>query len=273
MDESQTRRILQALEGAAVQDPDLRAYYELHRALFQILAEVRAEITAALELVDEEALQGRLLQGRSLLSFAQLPLEEERFAELVSTVAGVLAEYTPELAEQTVAGSPADLVALARERFESGQVESDGSERVGEASLAQTSVDLGLKPYLEWAAEQAMPHIDQEKWKRRYCPVCAGVPDLAFLEEEAGARHLLCSRCGSQWLFRRLGCPFCGTNEYAKLSYHLSQDEVYRLYVCQACHRYLKTIDLRKIAREVLFPVERVTTLAMDVAAQEAGYR
>jgi FdhE protein len=69
-----------------------------------------------------------------------------------------------------------------------------------------------------------------------------------------------------------VGCPSCGTGDHTKLSYYLSEDEAYRLYVCQACRRYLKVIDLRKVGRQVSFPVERVTTVGMDVAARQEGY-
>jgi FdhE protein len=273
VDKTQTQRILHDLDEAAAQDPDLSAYFELHRTLFQMLAQARADISATLEMVDEEALQARLSQGLPLLSFAQLPLEAERYAELVSAVAEALTEFSPELAEQTTPDSPAEWLALARQQFEKGRAAEEQPEGQSEASLAQLSVDVALKPYLEWAAQQVLPHVDQERWKRRHCPVCGGAPDFAFLGEESGARHLLCSRCSSQWLYRRLGCPFCGTHDHTKLSYYLGEDGVYRLYVCKACHRYLKAIDLRQVGRQVLFPVERVTTVAMDVAAQEEGYR
>ena len=111
------------------------------------------------------------------------------------------------------------------------------------------------------------------RWKRSYCPTCGGVPDFATLGAEVGARYLLCSRCNSQWLYRRLGCPFCDTTDHTKVAYYTSEDSVYRLYVCQECRRYLKTLDTRETARTVLLPVERVTTVAMDVAAQQEGYR
>jgi FdhE protein len=83
---------------------------------------------------------------------------------------------------------------------------------------------------------------------------------------------LLCTRCSSQWTYRRLGCPFCGTHDHTKLSYYLSEDEQHRLYVCQTCSRYLKVVDLRKADRQIFLPVERVTTVGMDVAAQNEGY-
>ena len=265
--------ILGALEAAGTHDPDLSTFYEFHRTLFELLAQARSDISATLEMVDEEALQARLLQGLPLLSFDQLPVEAGQFAELVSAVASVLAGYTPELADHTVRDGPAECLALARQRFEEGKADDGQGEQDGGPTLAQLSVDLALKPYLEWAAEQALLHVDQTRWRQEYCPVCAGAPDLGFLEEEAGARYLICSRCSSQWLYHRFGCPFCGTHDHAKQSYYLGDDEVHRLYVCQACHRYLKVLDLRQVSRKVLFPAERVTTVAMDLAAQEEGYR
>jgi formate dehydrogenase maturation protein FdhE len=67
-------------------------------------------------------------------------------------------------------------------------------------------------------------------------------------------------------------CPFCGTADHTKLSYYPGENGVYRLYVCGECSRYLKTVDLREVGREVLLPVERITTIAMDAAARKAGY-
>jgi FdhE protein len=271
--DNQTQLILQALEEAETQNPDLGTYYEFHRTLLQILDGAKADMSGTLDMVDGEALQARMLQGLPLLSFAQLPVEAERFAKSVSTVAQLLKDYDPELAEQTIPDSPAECLATARQRFEEGQAGKEHDREQGEITLAQVSVDLALKPYLEWAAEQVLPHLNQELWKWGYCPVCGGAPDFAALDEETGARHLLCSRCDSLWLYRRLGCPFCGTTDHTKLFYYPSEDNVYRLYVCETCQRYLKAIDLRETGREVLLPVERVTTVSMDAAAWQKGYR
>ena len=232
----------------------------------------KGEIIATLEMTDEEALQARLLQGLALLSFAQLPVEADGFAQLVSRVAEVLRDSDQGLAEQTVPESPAECLALARERFESGQGSGERGEAADAPTLAQAAVDQALKPYLEWAAERMMPFVDLERWKRSTCPICGGAPDFATLDAESGARQLLCSRCSSQWRYRRLGCPFCDTGDHAKTVYYPSEDGVYRLYVCQECRRYLKTMDLRETARAVLLPVERVATVAMDVAATREGY-
>lgn len=273
MDNVQTQRILQALEDAETEDPELSTFYAFHRTLFETLAQARADISVKLEMSDEETLQARLFQGLPLLGFAQLPVTADRFAKLVTTVAQALTEYSPELAQQPLPESPAECLALARQYFEEGQVGNVLGKDKDEADLVQVTVKLALKPYLEWAAERVLPHVDQRRWKRRYCPVCGGAPDFAYLDDESGARSLVCSRCSGQWLYRRLECPFCGTHDHTKLSYYLSEDNVYRLYLCQACRHYLKAIDLRKAGRQVFFPVERVTTAGMDVAAKQEGYK
>ena len=281
--DDEARRVLGALKEAGTEDPDLNAVYDLHARLFRVLAQARADIKAEFERMGEWALQARLDQGMPLLSFAQVPLDADRFAELVLDVAGLLTESNPALEGQAVPNSPSACLALARQRFAEGQAVDEQADLVprsarlgngeGEQSLAEMSVDLALKPYLEWGAEQVLPHVELEYWRRRYCPVCGGTPGLAFLGAESGTRYLLCSRCSSQWPYRRVGCPFCGTRDHTKLCYYLGEDAVYRLYVCRACRRYLKVLDLRKASREVHFPVERITTVGMDVAALQEGYR
>jgi len=265
--------VSEALAEAAQREPDLASYYALYRALFELQERAKGEITATLEQADNEALQARALQGLPQLSFAQLPIEAGRFAALAEAIVKLLRDYYA--SEEIEGGLPAEAaewVSLAHRRFEEGRASLERGEQAA-ITLAEMAVDQALQPYLAWAAEQVLPHLDQQQWLRGYCPVCGGAPDLAFLSGEAGARHLVCSRCNSQWLSRRLGCSFCGVGDH-QTTYYPSDDEVYRLYVCEACHRYLKTMDLRKAGgRPVLAEVERVTTVAMDVAARQEGYR
>ncbi|MEA3338398.1 MAG: formate dehydrogenase accessory protein FdhE [Chloroflexota bacterium] len=264
--------VSKALTDAAQREPELATYYELYRTLLELQKQAKEEITATLEIADEEALQARLSEGLPLISFAQLPIDAEQFAKLALEIAQMLTEYDVEVGERTLPKDGAEWISLAQQRFEAGQAVGEASEKPQEATLAHKAAGLALKPYLEWAAGQVLPHVDQEHWRRGYCPVCGGDPDFATLDEESGARYLMCSRCDSQWLYRRVGCPFCEAADHAKLAYYPSADKVYRLYICQECRRYLKTLDLREAKRAVLLPVERITTVAMDAAAQQEGY-
>ena len=247
----------------------------LKKTLFSIIVPQHEQITdwlASLEMVDGEALQARLHEGLPMLSFGQLPLEAERFAELASEVAALLQDHEPDLSGQAPCDGGASCLALAQQRFEDMQAHSTESVDAGEATLAEVSVDLALNPYLEWAAEFVLPHVDQQRWRRKYCPVCGGEPDFASLDSTEGRRSLLCSHCDNEWQHSRVGCPFCEDQDHSKISYYPEEKGPHRLYVCGNCKRYLKTIDLRTAPGQVLLPVERVLTMGMDVAAREKGY-
>jgi len=115
--------------------------------------------------------------------------------------------------------------------------------------------------------------VDQQTWRRAHCPICDGAPDFAFLDSDTGARHLVCARCDAAWLYARIGCPFCGNDEPQQLAYYPGEDQVYRLYVCEKCQRYLKAVDLRHARHRVVWAVERIATAGMDVTAMQLGYR
>jgi FdhE protein len=269
--------VSEALAKAARQEPELAPYYDLHRTLLELLEKAKGEITATIETANKEALQARMLRGLPLISFDQLPVETARLALLTKEIAQVLVDYDVDVEDRTLP-TDEEWIAIARQQFEAGQLaegkgdQDENSEQTA-ATLAQMAAEQALRPYLQWAAAQVLPHVDQERWKRGYCLVCGGAPDLATLDEDGGARHLVCSRCNSQWPYRRVGCPFCSTTDHTKIVYYPSEDNVYRLYVCQECRHYLKTIDLREAKHAISLPVERVTTAAMDAVAQQQGYR
>ncbi|MFQ5859635.1 MAG: formate dehydrogenase accessory protein FdhE, partial [Anaerolineae bacterium] len=135
-------------------------------------------------------------------------------------------------------------------------------------------VGQALRPFLHRAALAARPHLSPSAYRRwGHCPVCGGEPDFSTLERESGVRLLFCSRCDTGWCYKRIGCPFCDTENPRKLAYYPSDDGIYRLYVCDECNGYMKTMDLREAMRPFVLQVERVLTAGMDLTASEAGYR
>ncbi len=149
----------------------------------------------------------------------------------------------------------------------SGIKASGANESFGEVIIA-----AALKPFLTSHREAVVSLVNQELWRRRYCPVCGGSPDFAFLDRERGARWLVCSRCDAEWLFQRLECPYCGTQDQDALAHFADDKGLYRLYVCERCRHYLKAIDLRQTQAEVLLPLERLLTINIDTQAQQDGY-
>ncbi len=123
-------------------------------------------------------------------------------------------------------------------------------------------------PWLRAVAQALGPLPTYEHWERGDCPLCGGSPDLAYLQPQTGQRHLICSRCDTDWEFRRLGCPFCGVATEGQ-HYYVDENTGHRLYRCESCGRYLKTIDHRTFWKEYTPIVERLRTIELDVLAQQ----
>ncbi len=138
--------------------------------------------------------------------------------------------------------------------------------------LLESMVHATVKPILVAYARASSGFIQHDIWKQNTCPVCGGLADLAYLEKKEGARWLVCSRCDTEWLFKRLECPYCSNNDQAKLGYFTDEKGLYRLYYCENCRKYIKAIDMRSTDEKILFPVERILTLDIDKQAREEGY-
>lgn len=248
--------ILAALEAARTDYPDLAPFLEFRRDL--LVAQSTVDMPSLS--LDEAEIRTRLQRGQPALLLDDLALDGMTFAELLWRVEEVTARYR---SDWPTDGAGLSLKA-ARAWFVGDEVRDEQTAfLIGEA----------LRPFLMHAARKLHSVLAGVPWHRPICPVCGGAPDFAVLEREAGARILFCSRCDTGWRFGRAGCPFCEGDDYAKFAYFLSDDGAYRLYVCDACQRYLKAMDLRETGRVVVPVVERAVTVGMDVAACEEGYR
>jgi FdhE protein len=99
--------------------------------------------------------------------------------------------------------------------------------------------------------------------------------EIKNAEGVEGAKYLVCSSCGYEWRFSRLGCPYCGNGNHEKLRYfHTETDgKAYRVDVCEECKKYIKTIDLRELGEEIVPLVEDIATLHLDMIAEKEGYK
>ena len=63
-------------------------------------------------------------------------------------------------------------------------------------------------------------------------------------------RTLVCSLCSHEWSFTRVACPQCGEEKADKLPRYTAQEIPWiRIEACDACHHYLKAVDLSKDGR------------------------
>ena len=271
--------VVSCLERERGRKPELDRTLELHLAL--LVAQMSSpERPAHLDARDEEAgprdeeIRRRLREGAPLIQVESLLADWGALVWLCGQVCRLVSQHRPELASDLEAVSSLMSDRPAASELIAAYLASRSGAGFAAASgypaLLGFALNHTLRPFLRAAAEAAAPLVDDESWGRPFCPVCGGAPDLAALES-GGGRRLLCSRCDVEWHFRRVGCPFCGSE--GSISYWPSEGGAYRLYVCEACRAYLKTVDEREVVLARPLPAERILTVELDLAAQAAGYQ
>lgn len=209
-----------------------------------------------------------LANGTPQIRFEELGLHPVSLFTLYQDLVKLVIPYTGSAYDFKTGPSPEKIGEYAREIFlgQGPLVVSGASEE-----LAKTASGLALAPYLQLACERILPRIPPDSWHREFCPVCGGKPSFAALTSDTGPRTLMCPRCFGEWSYNRIGCPFCHAKE--SQTYYPSADGRYRLYVCEVCHRYLKTADAREGGPDLCLPVANLVTVSLDLAAQEKGYK
>ena len=247
---------------------------EFYQRLLRIQSRVEQRIDLPKPSLSNEAISKRLEQGLPLISFDELTLDWALLQDAFNQVVDAFADYPQLFGEIPQSLREATLTKeIAKAWFEGAKLSSMIAGNEVNEYLLEAIIHATLRPFLTCQAKALFGLVSQERWRRRYCPICGGSPDFAFLDKEVGARWLLCSRCDADWLFQRLECPYCGTKDQNALTYFTDDKELYRLYVCEQCHTYIKAIDLRRAEAEVLLPLERMMTLDLDRQGQEKGYQ
>ena len=220
-------------------------------ALFSAQARLASSLAAAHE---EEPFAGRL------------PDDVDRLLPRLAPFLRLVEARAPKALAAEAARRAAEAADISRTRlltwWEGG---GDGEEYLSRAFL---------RPYLELLSAAAVP-VDRPRKDGR-CPVCSGPPALsvrrASPESDAGRRFLLCAHCGGEWPFGRIRCPSCFDEDPDRLpTFQTEKHPGVRVEACEACRRYLKSIDLTRDARP-LPEVDDLLSVVLDLWAQEEGY-
>lgn len=271
-------KILERLEEWEQRDGQLPEFVGLYRQLVRIQSEAKSRFAVPKLSLSADTISERCSQGVPLLSFQELSPHWAQLENLVQEVIPLVTDDSPDPTNEAqglrnIASNTALLEEVVRVWYDGSSLTTIAAAQHVDDQLLTFVVGSALKPLLSAYCEVLWPLVNQESWRRRYCPICGGKPDFAFLDRERGARWLLCLRCDAEWLFQRLECPYCGNQKQASLSYFTDDRGLYRLYVCEECRGYIKAIDLRRTQSDVLLSLERILTLDMDRQAQEAGYK
>ena len=130
------------------------------------------------------------------------------------------------------------------------------------------------RPFFEVAASEVRDRVKDDSWWKNYCPVCGSEPFMVRIRKGDGMRILQCSLCSMEWRFKRVQCPFCNNEDQKSLKFFFyHQESPHRLYVCDKCKRYIKSIDERKLSYHITdLSTEDMATLYLDTLAREKGY-
>ena len=153
------------------------------------------------------------------------------------------------------------------------QIEKAAKQLDIEQNILAFFIYSSMNPSIKLCAEQLAVYLDrQDPWQQGYCPICGSPPVLSILEDE-GKRSLICGFCWHAWPVKRGLCPFCDRHDSKSMGYFFSEEEnEYRVYTCDNCKKYIKTIDTTKIDRLIYPPLEQVVTLHLDMQANQKGF-
>jgi len=269
---TQAAELLSVLKQEREERPDLAKTLDLHIALIA----ARAEVAPGVSPEWFERARARLVRGEPALSLDDLEVDWERVARHAETVCQIAGSHEREHSEAlaqiasrlTRAAEDADAIQALTARC----LTDRSADRNPDHGLLAFVLNQALHPFLQSYAAAAAPLLKEIRWDHRLCPVCGCPPDFAALEDEVGERRLLCSLCDAEWQYRRVGCPFCGNEDSRSLGYFPTDKGPYRLYVCERCKGYLKTVDFRETWLRRPLPVERILTVGLDVSAAGLGY-
>jgi len=284
--------ILQNIEEYKNESPHYKELLEMLEEILILREEFRRKIDKDIFGIDQVLISSKLSGGLPLIDFTagqfDLAQPKEYFLALLKIAERFHPEETSAVLQEMESGE-SDYESMVRDTFmapppetaEAAEASDSQSETEGEQlsdesrgfDLIGFFLEESLRPAMELTAERFASIISKSDWAEGYCPVCGKDPKIGALKEDEGRKFLFCNQCGTEWLFRRIKCPFCGNEEQKNLSYFtVNSDERYRVDVCDACKRYVKIVDLRNSNKEPDLDVEDIATLHLDMLANEEGY-
>ncbi len=257
--------------------PELKEILEFYESTLNAQKRVQSSFQSDLSVFDNDLFRGRNSKGLPLLRTEDIKIDPQLLDKILRDICQILRKKKKEAIPATFDSSS---LAEQHRLLIEGLME-DGSilERLaGDFKINYTIfyflINQALSPFIANYAEKLGETTDSSNWLRGYCPSCGREPLIGRLEEETGRKWLFCSLCHTEWLFKRLVCPFCENDDQESLRYFFAEDdEAHRIDVCDKCKRYIKTIDSRRMDNIRNLFVETLSALALDIVADKEGFR
>ncbi|MBM2832483.1 MAG: hypothetical protein HW414_1535 [Dehalococcoidia bacterium] len=248
-----------------------------------------------------------LRRGTPLISWEALSLDWPLFQQWLREILATFSRCLPRLNRQIrsppiISDSVEQIRKAVRAVYLGCALPRSVAGNKAEREVYRLAIQFALRLFLCPQRANLSPLVKEELWTKAICPVCGGLPDIALLNQEQGARWLVCCRCDTRWLFKMEGCPYCSCTEPASLSYLTPEKErcrrylcfkcsycyctdqtgsygtdpekeICRLYLCAECHHYLRTVNLNQPESQLPLYLLRWQTFKLDRQAHPRGYR
>ena len=272
------------LRAVKARHPELASAVDLHIELLELQRRIQGRVPLPPLELDANIMQRHQLEGRPLLRFEHIPLDLTDLRLMVRQTADVLHRFdaldASEFQLVHTLGRGDQLLEVAGRWYRRAAERAAAAS--GAAVIAPAGADsepeivghvlaLAMRPFLSRCAEVLQRRPELASWTHAHCALCGGEPDLATLDTQ-GDRHLVCGRCLLQWRFDSVTCPFCLNSDRARITSFGTSDGLYRVYGCDACHRYVKAFDARRANRPLMPVLDGVAMLPLDAAAMQRGY-
>lgn len=143
-----------------------------------------------------------------------------------------------------------------------------------DAEAFEAVVALLPVPFLQ-ACNRRLESLVPASWMEGYCPLCGSWPAFAEVRGIERSRHFRCGRCGSAWHSRSLHCPYCANDDHGSLVSLVPGNGGSNGVVeaCRQCEGYVKALTRLQGCDPAVVGLEDLSTVDLDVAAVEQGYR
>ncbi len=232
----------------------------------------------------KENIRERIEQGQPIADLSRITIDEKFLKSVFHRVCEVTLDFEDQKKAEVlkinraIQNESIDLDKLNEALvFGKSRYFASAAKKLGASKGILYSITLMVfRPIFELAAEKEKHVVKDYEWKKGYCPICGSRPKMAKLEKEVGRRYLWCPLCGSEWVYRRVKCPFCeNENQELLRFFYLDEMSTYRVDVCDNCKSYIKTVDERKKSNDekTIFEIEDSITLFLDKIAAKEGYK
>ena len=186
-------KILTKLGEWSQKEGPLPHHIDAYSRLLRLQVEAKSRIAAPGLALDRELVSGRLRQGTPIVSFADLSLDWPLVQELFRSVALVLAEYASRdprdaVGLESLASDVSKLQQATGDWYQGKSLSTIAAENQVSEGLLAAAIQAALYPFLAVHSEAILKMVDQELWRRRYCPICGGKPDFCLPGQGAGSQ-------------------------------------------------------------------------------------